>query len=253
MKGYIAFLNKEFLEMFRSYKILILVCVFFLLGVMNPLTAKYTPELLKNMTQEGVTITMTDPTVMDSWVQFFKNANLMGIIVIVIVFSNILSNDINKGTVINMVTKGIKRRTIIFSKLSAVLIMWTLCFSFCFIVSYGYTKFLFDGDVPNLLFSVFMVWYFGIIVISALFFGSLLSKSNFSSILFVALFIVLLYIIGIIPKTSSYNPISLVTSNMELLKEVKVPKDFIWSICIGTGMIGVYIISAVKMFNKKML
>ena len=48
MTGYGAFVKKEFMEFYRSHKLLIILAVFLLLGMMNPLTAKITPQLVEN-------------------------------------------------------------------------------------------------------------------------------------------------------------------------------------------------------------
>ena len=49
MTGYGAFVKKEFMEFYRSHKLLIILAVFLLLGMMNPLTAKITPQLVENL------------------------------------------------------------------------------------------------------------------------------------------------------------------------------------------------------------
>ena len=96
MKGYIAFLKKEWLEQLRTYRLFILIIVFFIFGMMNPLTAKLTPLLLENFAVEGMKITMPDPTAMDSYMQFFKNNTSMGLIALILVFSGILSSELSK-------------------------------------------------------------------------------------------------------------------------------------------------------------
>ena len=45
MRAYGAFMKKEFLELFRTYKWLVMGLVFLLLGIMSPLAAKFLPEL----------------------------------------------------------------------------------------------------------------------------------------------------------------------------------------------------------------
>ena len=47
MRAYLAFTKKEFTESFRTYKLVIMLAVFLLFGIMNPLFAKLTPALLE--------------------------------------------------------------------------------------------------------------------------------------------------------------------------------------------------------------
>lgn len=72
MNGFAAFLRKEWVEALRSYRILILGAVFLLLGIMNPLSAKFLPELVNAMMPEGMTIALAQPQALDSYLQFLK-------------------------------------------------------------------------------------------------------------------------------------------------------------------------------------
>lgn len=70
--------------------------------MMSPLAAKLLPQILAS---EGISITLPDPSAIDSWSQFFKNISQMGLIVTVILFSGVLGTELSKGTLINMLTK----------------------------------------------------------------------------------------------------------------------------------------------------
>ncbi|MCU7200933.1 hypothetical protein [Turicibacter sanguinis] len=67
MRGYLAFVKKELLEQVRTYKLLILFLVFFIFGMLSPLMAKLMPEILRQMPMDGITITIPDPTAIDSY------------------------------------------------------------------------------------------------------------------------------------------------------------------------------------------
>lgn len=49
MKQWFTLLNKEFLEMARNYKWVWMPITFVLLGVMDPLTTYYLPEILNSV------------------------------------------------------------------------------------------------------------------------------------------------------------------------------------------------------------
>ncbi|WP_222860725.1 hypothetical protein [Paenibacillus antibioticophila] len=94
-----------------------MIAVFFIVGMLSPLTAKLMPELLSSFLPEGMTLTIAEPTALDAWIQFFKNTSQMGLILIVILFSGILGTELTRGTLINMLTKGLSRHAVILSKL----------------------------------------------------------------------------------------------------------------------------------------
>src|SRR5690554_784774 len=162
MKHYFVFLKKELMEYARTYKLLILLAVFTIFGMTNPLIAKLTPDLLANFMPGGMTITIPEPTALDSWAQFFKNTQQMGLIVLLLVFSSVLAGEISKGTLINLLTKGLMRQAVIVAKYGAMLLVWSISVGLSAFLTWVYTAYLFPGDgVSQLVFAVFCMWLFG--------------------------------------------------------------------------------------------
>src|SRR5690606_15034203 len=96
MTGYLAFLKKEFFEYTKTFKLFIMLMVFAVFGITNPLTAKLLPEILGSLIPDSVVITLPEPTAYDAWTQFFKNATQIGLLVMVILFSSVLSSELSK-------------------------------------------------------------------------------------------------------------------------------------------------------------
>ena len=254
MKSYLAFTNKEFCEAIRTYKLLIMGAVFLLLGMLNPITAKITPQLLKSFMPEGMLITIAEPTALDSWAQFFKNVPQMGLIVLVIVYSGIMANEFSRGTLINMLTKGLSRSVVILSKFTMAVSLWTISYTLCFGVTYAYTAYFWKGDmVSNILLSVFCLWLFGILLLACVILGGVLFKSSYGCLLFTGGFVVALLLINIIPKVQEYNPIILSSSNMALLTNEMSVSDFTLPIVICFVAAAGFVILAIALFNKKQL
>ena len=139
MNHYLVFLKKELVEHARTYKLLIMLVVFTIFGITNPLIAKLTPELLASFMPEGMSMTIPEPTALDSWAQFFKNTQQMGMIVLVLVFSGVLSSEISRGTLINLLTKGLSRQAVILAKYSAMLLVWSLSILLSAALTWVYT------------------------------------------------------------------------------------------------------------------
>jgi len=254
MNYYFAFLKKEFLESIRTYKMLMMLLVFFAFGIMNPLIAKLTPDLLNAITLEGMTITLAEPSAFDSWTQFFKNISQMGVIVMVIVFSGVLGTELSKGTLINMLTKGLSRAAVILSKYTCMAFIWTMSIAISFIVTWGYTVYLFPGDaLDNLLFSVFCLWLFGMFLLALLLFTATLVKNNYGCLLITGAVIVVCMLLNVIPPVQKYNPLSLATRNMDLLMntiEISALYSTIW---IAVALSMVFVALSVLIFRKKQL
>lgn len=251
MKQYIAFTKKEFLEVTRNYKLLIMGAVFLILGMMNPLTAKIMPTLMSSLLPEGMLISLAEPSAIDSWMQFYKNIPQMGLVVMVILFSGIMSSELSKGTLVNMLTKGLKRRTVILSKFTMAACVWTASFFMCFAVTYGYTAYFWKDNLNNVFFSALLLWVFGILLLCAMMLGGVLFKSSYGSLLFTVCFVVVQFLVGIIPKSEKYNPIVLATRNLDLINGTIELNDLFAPLVISV-LLGVLLLSlSVIAFNKK--
>ena len=254
MRGYLAFTKKEFVEFNRTYKLLIIFAVFLLLGMMNPLTAKLTPMLLEKFMPEGIKITLGEPTALDSWAQFYKNVPQMGLIVVALLFSGLMSQEYSKDTLINMLTKGLPRRTVIFSKLSMAASMWTAAYGLCFAVSWGYTAYFWKADaLINIPFAAFCLWIYGLLLILALILGSVLFANSYGSLLFTGGFVGLQFLANIIPNAGKYNPISLAGRNLNLLNGVVAEKELFAPIIISLMLCAALTLISILVFNKKRL
>jgi ABC-2 type transport system permease protein len=254
MKGFIAFTKKEYTEQLRTYRWLILPCVFFLFGMMSPLLAKLMPEIISGMEVEGFTITMPEPTVMDAYSQFFKNINQMGVIIILLIFGGVISNELAKGTLINILAKGLPRYTVILSKYTAALSLWTVSLCLGALTNYGYTLYLFDeSKVKNLFFSLFCIWMFGLFLLSLIFLSSALIGGSFGGLILTAIILGGLMLVNIFPNMKTYNPMYLSSYNLELLTGSLTPRDFIKPLLITAVLLLGCLYTSIRLFGKKKL
>lgn len=254
MKAYIAFTKKELREYSRTYKFFILIIVFLLFGIMSPVIAKVMPDIIESFMPEGMTIQITTPTALDSWVQFFKNVNGMGIFIVVIVFSGIMANEFMRGTFINVLTKGLPRPTVILSKFTATALIWTISYFLCFCVTYFYTAYFWSMDnVNNLFLSILGPWLFCMLLITFIIFGGILFKNIYGSLLFTGAAAVVMLILNIIPNINKFNPATLTSANMALLTNKLNISDFIPAIFSCIALIIVFTVLSIVLFNKKQI
>ena len=254
MRNYTAFLKKEIMESYRTYKATIMLIIFLIFGIISPLTAKMIPDLLGTFMPEGVSITLADPVALDSWAQFYKNIPQMGLIVTVILFSGILSAELSKGTLIIMLTKGLSRVAVILAKFTCMALIWTLSLALSFVLTWSYTVFLFPGgETAHLLFSVFCLWLFGVFLLALLIFAATLVNSNYGCLLITGAGVIVCILINIIPEAHRYNPITLATQNMNLLMGAMDVQSLLIAVAITAGLSLIFLISAVMIFRKKRL
>ena len=195
---------------------------------------------------------MTNPTAMDSWAQFFKNVGQMGLFVLVIVFCGIMANEFSKGTLINILTKGMKRSSVILSKFTVATVIWTLSYLLCLAVCYGYTAYYFTMDgLNNGFISFFSMWLYGILLIALVIFGGVLFKNIYGSLLLTGGLVVVMTLINIVPKFQKYNPATLTGYNMQLLMAQKTLSDILPALIISAVLIVSVMVASIMVFNKK--
>ena len=254
MRNYIVFIKKEFIEYLRTYKLMIMLIVFVLLGIISPLFAKLTPLILEmsGIDASAMPDLFAEPDAIASWIQFFSNIGQMGVLCFIIVFSGIFANELTKGTLINVLTKGLSRATIIFSKFTAAVFIWTLSYAVSILVCYLYTEFYWQTPKFNHIFlSFFSFWLYGILLLNLLILGGIIFKNIIGSLMLTGGAVVVMMIINISPKMLKYNPITLASNNIELLTGVRPLSDFIPSLLICGGSIIISLTASVIIFNKK--
>jgi ABC-2 type transport system permease protein len=254
MRAYLAFTKKEIMESIRTYKVLIMLMVFMFFGMLAPLIAKLTPKLLESLMTDGIQIVVADPTAFDSWAQFFKTISQLGFIVVTILFSSMMANEFNQGTLINIFTKGLPRSTVILSKFTVASIIWTFSYLISFSLTYLYTAYFWSGtEIDNLLSSVLCLWLFGILLLAIILLGGALFRSSYGCLMFVVSFVAILFLLNSLPNLQIYNPVELISKNMTLLGGDKVPKDLNTSILTSILLTVLSIITSIGVFDKKQI
>lgn len=244
----IMFMKKELLDAVRSGKLLILGIVFVLFGIMNPAIAKLTPWMINLLAEElaeaGMTVSEMVVDASTSWVQFFKNIPL-ALIVYILVSGGIFTKEYQSGTLVLLLTKGLRRGQVVIAKAAVLLFGWTVGYFLCYGITYGYNAYFWDNSImTNLAASILAWWLFGIFTVALTVFFSTLAKNTSSVLLGTVGGIAVSYVFGLIPKLAPYTPTSLMSvTDSNILKAV----------IVTTVLSAALIASAIPLMNKKTL
>jgi ABC-2 type transport system permease protein len=254
MNAFFAFFKKEVCELTRTHKLTVLGLVFLLFGIMSPLAAKFMPEILLSALPEGMTITLPEPSAMDSWGQFFKNISQMGMIVLVILFGGIMSNELSRGTLTHLLTKGLSRKTVILSKFTAAGLAWTAAYVLCLVTTFAYTVYFWPDDtVQSLLTALLGLWVFGLLLLSVLLLGGVIFKNNYGSLLFAGAFVAVLNLLNLLRPLQPLNPVLLTSGSMALLSGQRAAMDFTLPLLITAGLTLILLLQSILVFSKRAL
>lgn len=254
MKGFLAFMKKEWMEQIRSSRILILTILFVLFGIMNPAVAKFTPWLFELMAESleesGMVVTAVEVDAMSSWVQFFKNVP-MALIIFILMESNIFTKEYQSGTLILALTKGLHRYKVLFAKTTILIILWTVLYWMHFGITYIYNDYFWDNSIAqNLIFSVTCWWIFGLWTVCLQTVFSTIANANTGVMAGTGAVIVVSYIAGLLPKLSKYVPTVLMDGNSLIYGEKNMEDyEIALVITVVTGLACIMV--SIPLLDKK--
>lgn len=251
-----ALIKKEYLELLRTGKFTLLAILFAIMGIMAPAFAKMTPWLFSmlgsQMEAQGIVIKEVTVTAITSWDQYYKNIGI-ALIIIVVMLSATLTNEYQKGTLIQILTKGMTRTKVIMAKAFTVISVWTICYWLCFLITYGYTVYFWDNSIAqHVWFAGSAIYVLGLWLVTLIILGSTLLNTGISVMLFVGGAFVLSYLLSIIPTISEYLPTHLLDAG-GLLSGGLSQNTFIWPFCLVLVLSVVNLVVSKFTFDKKRL
>ncbi len=251
MNVFLVLVRKELMEQARTYKAAIMLSVFAMFGMLSPLLAKIMPDVLASA---GLAISLPEPSWLDAYAQLFKNTTQMGLIVMLLVFSGTVSLEVSKGTLINVLSKGVSRGTVIIAKYVAALLLWTASYFASLSLCRVYTGYLF-GDYPTaqLGFSLACLWLFGAFVLGLLLAASTLVNGHYAGLLLTGSVLLALLILDFFPWFTRLSPIALAAQNVALLQRLVEAKALLPNIVSTLGLTCLLLLLALRSFAQKQL
>ncbi|WP_040948765.1 ABC transporter permease [Gorillibacterium massiliense] len=126
MKTWLVLFGKELMEMRRNFKMLWVPIVFLLLGIMQPVTTYFLPEIIKASGDMPESFTFPTPTAADVMVKTLGNFGQVGLLILALAVMSALSGERASGMAANLLVKPISRTSYILSKwAAAVVLAWS--------------------------------------------------------------------------------------------------------------------------------
>ena len=242
------------MEVIRTGKFLILTVLFIIFGVMNPAIAKLTPWMMEAFSESlkgsGLTVTEAKVDALTSWTQFYKNVP-MALIVFLLMFSGILAVEYQKGTLINMITKGLTRWKIVVSKSVVLLLLWSFGYWMCYGITYGYNEYFWDNSIAkDVAFAAFCVYMLGVWLIALLMLMSTIFSSGSAVAVGTGGVFFVIYLLSMLPDLKEYLPTCLMGAS-GLLSGAGEAGDYTTALVVAVGLTVVQLVVAVLAFNRK--
>ena len=244
-------IKKDFIESFATKKVLIMWIACLGIGLMSPVFAKLTPEVLALYAPEGIDFSVATPTSKDAWYQFFKDGPVLCVLISALCFSNSIPKEIESGSIINILTKGVSRTKFFSSKLVTAFILWIVGFTLCVLSCHFYTKILFNESVSiNWWVSLIGPMCFGGLVLSLLFLFEAVSTNTLLSIGGTLCACIILLIANIFEPIQKYNPICLIQNHSDFIFKDITPQFFELQTIITLILTLFLVVTSLRHFQK---
>jgi len=207
---FIVMVQKELLELVRSFKLLWVPLVYLLLGIMQPVSAYFMPVILEQAGSlpEGTVIEIPKPPGSEVLAQTLQQFGTLGVLVLVLVCMGTVSSERNNGTASLILVKPISVLSFIGSKWTAMLLLTWGSLTAGYFASWYYTGLLF-GEVPlakvisSLL--VYGLWLSFVVTITVLF-SALLRSPAAAAFSTLGGAVALSLLAGLFPKLLGWSP-----------------------------------------------
>jgi ABC-2 type transport system permease protein len=208
MRIFFVALRKELIEQWRSYRLLIASVILVIFGLLSPLAAKYTPELMKLVPNgEEIAKLIPPPTTMDAVGQYVKNLSQFGVILALLMTMGVMAQEKDKGTAAMMLAKPMPRGVFLGAKFVALGLTFAASIAIAGAAGYYYTLLLFEVlDVGRWLVLNGLILLFVLVYVALTLFCSTVTKSQVAASGLAFGLLLVLAISGSVPMVGKYLP-----------------------------------------------
>lgn len=146
MRNTLILFQKEWMELIRHYKWLWVPLVFLLLGISQPITMKFLPDILASTGSlpEGTMIQLPTPTSGEILGQVLSQFNTVGILLLVLATMGTISSEVRSGVAGAILTKPVSPASYLAAKWAAAMCLTIPAFSIGYAGAWYYTVQLFE-------------------------------------------------------------------------------------------------------------
>src|SRR5579859_484464 len=207
-----ATLRKELLEQWRSYRALVVAAVLLGFGLISPLTAKFTPELLRLMPNgDQIAGLIPPPTILDAVAQYLKNMNQFTVILALLLTMGAVTQEKERGTAAMMLSKPLPRWMFLAAKFAALGLTFAVSLALAGAGAYYYTGLLFGPlDLGAWAGVNGLLLVYTLVFVALTLLCSVLAHSQAAAGGLAFGLLIMLAILGALPQVGQYFPGELV-------------------------------------------
>jgi ABC-2 type transport system permease protein len=245
----------EWLRLWRTGRLLVLVLVFTFFGLLGPLTAAYLPEIIGLASQsDGITVQVPDPVPADGIVQYLGNITQIGLIAVAAIAALALAVDARPGLAAFYRTRQPHPLSWILPRWAATslaaVVAWTIG-----LVSAVYETVLLIGPLPvGELVAGWAFWVaYLVFAVAVVALAAGLARSTVAVTVVAVVIIIGIAIIGVIPQIGDWLPSHLVGAPAALASGGAEPGDYVRATVVSLAATVACLAGAVALVRRREL
>jgi ABC-2 type transport system permease protein len=256
MRGLAVLLGKEFIEIFRTWRLYVVPGILIFFAVSSPILAEVTPQLLSSMpglAEQGVVIEIPPATTADAYLQFNKNAMQIALIAVIIATAGAIAGERSSGTAQMVLAKPVSRTAMVAAKALSNWGLLIVSVAIAAVLCAGVTALVFDTGLLPEFAAVVGLWYViaMLLVAITLFFSAALGSSAGAAGAGIATFF-LMTIASLWTGAREFSPVGLLGAGDRILMgATDVP--VLWPVLTGIATAFVFVGLAALAFGRQEL
>lgn len=177
-------LKYDFYHLRKTSKFIVFPVVIVIFAILGPITARYMNQILDlALAESGIDIVLTDPVVMDSYLQYIGNLYETILFVILFVGVGFFIKDKTKGLIPLVLSKPINKTKYLLSKYISLSILILASLLLGYLVFSYYTFYIFNEiDMIGVLLTTFLFFIYILYILSISLFTAIHFKSYLASV-----------------------------------------------------------------------
>jgi ABC-2 type transport system permease protein len=253
MTGFGLMLRKEVREQVRTMRLVVVVAVFAIFGLLSPVVARYTREIVEAVGGGQFGGMIPEPTVADAVIQLTKNVGQFGVIIAILVTMGTVAAEKERGTAAFILTKPVTRVAFVVAKVVAIGSLLAIALVVSGAFAWAYTAILFEPlPVAGFAGAVALLWLSLAVFAAITFLASVVAPSGIvaGGIGFGAF--VLAGILAVLPGVGAYLPTSLWGAADQVAVGI-VPEPLLGPVLFNVAVIAAAIGLAAAIFRRQEL
>lgn len=257
MSQWVSLFKKEMLEMARNFKWIWVPITFILLGVMDPLTTFYMPQILDAAggLPEGTVIEIPTPAPVDVLMMSLSQFSTIGVLLIILTSMGAVAGERKSGVAELILVKPVSYGSFITTKWAAMLCLLWVSFLAGYLASWYYISVLFE-QIPIvevfISFAIYGIWLSFVLSVT-IFFSSLFKSPGAAGAASLAFVIILSLVSGTLAHIFEWSPAQLMGYAEGVLRTGTLQDHSVSSIVFSVACCNVILMGSTYVFKKKEL